>query len=228
MGIHRIYDLYAAENERDATTNDVRDILADVKQRFADEAVAESEEAELLESEAQSEADSASEEFEEYIGEFVTEFPSALESVRELAATHRLGFVNTLCDIISAENDQEPTADDLFAAFDVIKQSFADEALEESESVESEQESEQDDSYDRDEDSFDYAIDAEDDIDSEFQVDADSEIESALEDADLSEQDSYAPAEDSFDYGVDEQDDFVFESRRNSMRMTPRRWTRFR
>merc|ERR1712129_22346 len=89
------------------------------------------------------------------------------------------------------------------------------ESVDESES-ESEQESNLSDSYDPEEDSFDYAIDAEDDIDSEFQVDAESEVESTfeseLDDEDLSEQGSYAPSQDSFDYALDEQDDIASES----------------
>jgi len=231
--VDALCDSFVELNGQEPSVSELYEIFGGIKQGFAeeadeedaDESSSDDEEAELSESkatfsEADSEASATDVEFDEE--QFADEMDSALDNVRDLAASHRKDFVNTLCDIISAQNDQEPTTDDLFAAFDGIKQSFADEA-EESESVdesesESEQESDQSDSYDPEEDSFDYAIDAEDDIDSEFQVDAESEVESTFEsalddvDEDLSEQGSYAPTQDSFDYALDEQDDIVSES----------------
>merc|ERR1719491_1078174 len=193
-----------------------------------------SESVELSESEAISEAESEVQ-FDEAVRD---ELDSALDHVRDLASLHQSEFVNEICDIIAAETEQEPTSAELYGVFGTMKQAFAEEALEQSESVdaeseyesvqesesesESEQESEHDlserDSYDPSEDSFDYAVDAEDDIDSEFHIEAESEIESESVDEseaereDYSERDSYDPSEDSFDYGVDAKDSIAFAS----------------
>merc|ERR1712087_634740 len=227
---------------------------------FEEEAT-ESTEFELFESEAVSEAGSGADEFDEE--QFTEELDSALNLVRDLAASQQDGFVNALCDLISAQSEQEPTTAELYGVLGAIKQSLAEEALEESDSVEaesdyesteesdtaSEEESEQDyseqDSYDPEEDSFDYAVDVEDDIESELQdgtdtdsgvecedevdsadfserssieVDAKSEIElESTEDSEhysveLSERDSYNPSDDSFDYAVDAEDSMAFAS----------------
>merc|ERR1719471_2480204 len=84
----------------------------------------------------------------------------------------------------------------------------------ESESEESEEDLSEQDSYDPDTDSFDYAIDAEDDIDFEREFEAVSEseslYESEAESEDYSERDSYNPSDDSFDYAVDAEDSVVF------------------
>merc|ERR1719486_1473273 len=111
--------------------------------------------------------------------ELRSELDRALEVVRDLADSQREGFVNAVCDIIAARSEQEPSTAELYGVFGAIKQCFAEEALEESEP---DRETE-DDSYAPSDDSFDYALDAEDDIHSELQVGADSEIESAGEEA---------------------------------------------
>jgi len=177
--------------------------------------------------------------------ELRNELNSALSHVRELAKLHQSEFVNQICDIIysQTESGQDPTTftAELCDVFASIKQSFAQEAIKESESEyesveaefaeseyesvresdsESEQESEEDmseqDSYDPDTDSFDYAIDAEDDIDFEREVEAASEIESESVDEseaqseNYSERDSYSPSDDSVDYAVDADDSIAF------------------
>ena len=130
-------------------------------------------ELEETESDALSEAESIADadEFDEEHS--ANEMDFALHHVRDLAASRRAGFVNTVCDIIAPQCDQEPTTAELYGVFGAIKQSFA-EALEESDSV-----------------------DAESDYESVQQSDSDSEQES---DDDFTEQDSYDPEEDSFDY----------------------------
>merc|ERR1712013_250895 len=62
-------------------------------------------------------------------------------------------------------------------------------------------------SYDPENDSFDYAVDAADDIDSEFES-----FEAEAESGDFSERDSYRQSEDSFDYAVDIEDSLAFAS----------------
>merc|ERR1719491_1199939 len=113
----------------------------------------------------------------------------ALEHVQNLGALHQSEFVDNVCELYTEEYGAEPSTAQLFGLFSGIQQLFAEEAdetgsafivsVQESESeYGSEEESEQDlserDSYDADQDSFDYAEDAEDDIDSEFESEAES------------------------------------------------------
>merc|ERR1711971_704878 len=238
--VNQICDIFAAENGEEATAAELYSIFGAIKQGFADEA---NEDAEPSASEAESESESvasasvsASESAAESAGEFDEEafnedMEFALEHVQNLGALHQSEFVDSICELYTEEYGAEPSTAQLFEVFSGIQQLFAEEAdqtgsafivsVEQSESeYASEEESEEDmseqDSYDPEEDSFDYAVDAEDDIDSEFQVDAESEVESTfeseLDDEDLSEQDSYAPSQDSFDYAQDEQDDIASES----------------
>ena len=78
--------------------------------------------------------------------------------------------------------------------------------------IESEEKSE--DSHDPVEDSFDYAVDAEDDIDSEFRVDTESEIESESVEESEAESEDYSesnnPSDDSLDYAVDAENSMAF------------------
>ena len=96
--------------------------------------------------------------------------------------------MNAASDImIATQSEQEPKMAELYVVFCAIKQSFAEEALEELDSVdaesnyesvqESDSESEQDNSYDLEEKSLDYAVDAEHDMEPEFLTESEIEFE---------------------------------------------------
>lgn len=72
------------------------------------------------------------------------EFESAMDNVRALGSKHQEVFVNTVCDVFNRLNDAEPTTEELHEIFDVIKQQFDGEDLEESDEADSEHDPEAD------------------------------------------------------------------------------------
>merc|ERR1712013_687860 len=139
---------------------------------------------------------------------FAEEMASALAHVQRLGRAQCAPLIDVIYAIYSKYTGEEPTLSQLRSAFGDIRRSFADEAQEDSsdeesesaeasyaESTEEEQsEDEEDlserDSYDPEDDSFDYAVD-----------DSSSRTASVEESEDGGE--SYDPSDDSFDYAVD-------------------------
>merc|ERR1712087_659607 len=228
--VNRVCELYAEENGEEATINDVRDVFAQVKRMFAEEAQQEqydetdedesdAEELTETESEAISEAESDVDELDEE--QFADEFDLALEHVRELATAHRDSFVNALCDSMVAQSGQEPTAAELYGVLGAIKQCFAEEALEESDNDSTQasdsafEEESEEESYDPEQDSFDYGVDAEDSMafatsasDSEYESEshAVSDVSSVVDVEDATESELESEQESEVD--LSEQDSY--------------------
>merc|ERR1712087_960705 len=151
--VNRICDLYAEENGEEATTNDLRDIFAEVKRMFAEEA--EQEQYDETDEE-QSEDDEQEEELtdesvngeeltdeesvdalETFVVEtsdndmdetvrdtFESEMETALDTVRFVAKEHQADFIDTISEL----HGEQPSLQDLSDILEEIQAEFAEEA----------------------------------------------------------------------------------------------------
>ena len=177
--VHRICDIFAAENGEEPTLNDLYAMFGEIEASFAEEDVEDQEDSGELD------ADS-----------FAAEWQSAMEHIQVTAQQDQEEMVNALCDIYCHHHGEEPSTPELYEMFQGIKASFAEEAADdliESElaamdrTLDDEHDDAERESEDEDEDSdynaeyddaFDYGLDAVDDVlyhDSEYDEDAESD-----------------------------------------------------
>jgi len=155
--VHRICDQFVEENGEEPSLNELYSIFGLIQECFAEEEV--QDEADCGETDAVS---------------FAEEWSSAMEHVQSLAREDQEGLVDLVCDIYADHHGSEPSTPELYEIFAGIKASFADEATEdlveaevaalELDGDESESEESDDEDYSPEEDSFDYQMDALDDV----------------------------------------------------------------
>merc|ERR1740123_2882070 len=162
--VHRICDQFVEENGEEPSLNELYSIFGLIQECFAEEEVQDEEDC--------GETDAVS---------FAEEWSSAMEHVQSLAREDQESLVDLVCDIYADHHGAEPSTPELYEIFAGIKASFADEATEdliesevtalELDGDESESEENDDEDYSPEEDSFDYQMDALDEVlyhDSEF------------------------------------------------------------
>jgi len=154
--VNRICDLYAEENGEEATTNDLRDIFAEVKRMFAEEAEleqydetdeeqSEDEEQEELSDESVNGEELTDEESVDALETFVvetsdndmdetvrdtfeSEMETALDTVRLVAKEHQADFIDTISDLYADLHGEQPSLQDLSDILEEIQAEFAEEA----------------------------------------------------------------------------------------------------
>merc|ERR1711973_865793 len=190
----RICDPYCEENGEEMSARKLTAIFSDVQDCFAEEAVSTDSE---LEGEVAGTADPDT---------FAVEWASAMDHVRAIAKCHREQLVDRLSAIYEEENERDVTEGVLTEILDVVRESFADEAMDELldddlEIAESDDDDDSDSDYCPESDDDDqYAFDAVDDAiyrdstdqdggasddDSEFDADQDAKDLKELYDEDV-------------------------------------------
>merc|ERR1719249_596236 len=212
----RICDLYFEENGEEMSARKLTAIFSDVQDCFAEEAVSTDSE---LEGEVAGTADPDT---------FTVERASAMDHVRAIAKCHREQLVDRLSAIYEEENERDVTEGVLTEILDVVRESFADEAMDELldedlEIAESDDDDEDDSDYCPESDDDDqYAFDAvddgiyrdstdqdgsESDDDSEFDADQDAKDLKELYDEDVEDDLADSDATDSDSESVKEQEE---------------------
>merc|ERR1711973_380363 len=115
----RICDPYCEENGEEMSARKLTAIFSDVQDCFAEEAVSTDSE---LEGEVAGTADPDT---------FTVEWASAMDHVRAIAKCHREQLVDRLSAIYEEENERDVTEGVLTEILDVVRESFADEAMDE-------------------------------------------------------------------------------------------------
>ena len=211
----RICDLYLEENGEEMSARKLTAIFSDVQDCFAEEAVSTDSE---LEGEVAGTADPDT---------FTVEWASAMDHVRAIAKCHREQLVDRLSAIYEEENERDVTEGVLTEILDVVRESFADEAMDELLDDDLEIAGSDDDSEDSDycpesDDDDQYAFDAVDDAiyrdstdqdggesddDSEFDADQDAKDLKELYDEDVEDDLADSDATDSDSESVKEQEE---------------------
>merc|ERR1719249_366454 len=189
----RICDLYFEENGEEMSAQKLSTIFSDVRDCFAEEAFSTDSE---LEGEVAGTADPDT---------FAVEWDSAMDHVRAIAKCHQKQLVDRLSAIYEEANERDVTVGVLTEILDVVRESFADEAMDELldddlEIAETDDDSEDSDYCPESDDDDQYAFDAVDDAiyrdstdqdggesddDSEFDADQDAKDLKELYDEDV-------------------------------------------